>query len=92
MGVGFQQNRGKNDKPEHFFPFLPSSKPDLQKAEIQKGGFMISHFPVGRFGTMKEMFFLIHNQIGTPSAICFAWDKLCLLDDLDYIFFTAAQG
>ena len=29
-------------------------------------------------------FFLIHNQIGTPSAICFAWDKLCLLDDLDY--------
>ena len=46
---------------------------------------MISHFPVGRFGTMKERFFLIHNQIGTPSAICFAWDKLCLLDDLDYI-------
>ena len=45
---------------------------------------MISHFPVGRFGTMKERFFLIHNQIGTPSAICFAWDKLCLLDDLDY--------
>ena len=45
---------------------------------------MISHFPVGRFGTMKERFFLTHNQIGTPSAICFAWDKLCLPDDLDY--------
>ena len=47
---------------------------------------MISHFPVGRFGTMKERFFLTHNQIGTPSAICFAWDKLCLPDDLDYNF------
>ena len=48
---------------------------------------MISHFPVDRFGTMKErFFFLTHNQIGTPSAICFAWDKLCLLDDLDYRF------
>ena len=48
---------------------------------------MISHFPVGRFGTMKERFFLTHNQIGTPSAICFAWDKLCLPDDLDYIIY-----